>query len=67
MEKHVFEEINRIMPHGSVTIEDVKHMHIIQKDSIAGGYDIYALQHRDLTILVYLDKDNKLTINIIMW
>ncbi len=68
MEDAILKEINRLMPHGSITIDDIYAMKLVEKAVSSTGYDIFAIQHRDLTILVQIDAcKNKFKIKIIMW
>ena len=67
MEHLILNEINRLMPHGSITLDDVDSMRQIKKAEKAGGHDIFAIQYRDLTILVYITPQKKIDVKIVMW
>ena len=67
MPQDILYEINRVLPHGEITIGDVISMKQVIKSSDARSYNVYAIQYRDLTILVRVFENNTFSIKLVMW
>ena len=67
MENLIFKAINQKIGVGRILLQDVQAMKPIQKSSKSGGYNIFAIQYGDLTLLVWVNQNEVKKVKTVAW